>query len=143
MNNALFMLGKSRVDLARAFGLDPTIPLGCNPPGKMPRPTMSNTVKVARFIGVSLPWLLRGEIRNDVDRYVSGVMQQQFSAMVAHAAHGATIIQSPQQSTVTVQQHYGGLSPQESDIINAYRALDCSRQAAVRAFIQGLTDEAR
>lgn len=140
MNNALFMLGKSRAEMARAFGLDPEIPLGCNPPDKMPRPTMSNTVKAARFIGVSLPWLLRGEVRNDVDRYVSGAMQQ--PALTANAAHGSTIIQGSQHSSVTVQHHYGDLSPQESDIISAYRALGSSEQAAARAFIQSLSNEA-
>ena len=141
MNRALFMLGKSRVDLARAFGLDPTIPLGCNLPDKIPRPTMANAVKVARFIGISLPWLLRGEVCNDVDRYVSGT-ELRPSSMAANAAHGSTIIQGSQHSSVTVQHHYGDLSPQESDIINAYRVLDCSRQAAVRAFMQSLSDEA-
>lgn len=141
MNNALFMLGKSRAEMARAFGLDPEIPLGCNPPDKMPRPTMSNTVKAARFIGVSLPWLLRGEVRNDVDRYVSGATQPP-PALTAHASHGSTIIQGSQHSSVTVQHHYGDLSELERDMITAYRALGSSEQAAVRAFMQSLSNEA-
>lgn len=103
---------------------------------------MSNAVKAARFIGISLPWLLRGEVRNDVDRYVSGATLQPPPALTAHAAHGSTIIQGSQHSSVTVQHHYGDLSPQESDIISAYRALGCSEQAAVRAFIQSLSNEA-
>ena len=65
------------------------------------------------------------------------------SPSAATVAHCSIIIQGSQHSTVTVHHHYGGLSPQESNIINAYRALDSSRKAAVRAFMQGLTDEAR
>lgn len=147
---AMVRLGKTRVDIAELFGMDPSIPLSMQPVGKVPRPTMENVVKLSVFMGISVKWILYGEAENDVDLFVIGPPSCEVSCHLvkagggsAEASKGGAIITGAQNSTVVVQ-HINGedLSELERAVIESIRKLEPRKQAEAMSFILSMEHEA-
>ena len=140
--HAMARMGKTRVEVAEFFGMDSSIPLAMQPREKIPRPTMGNVVKLAEYLGVSIRWMLYGDIENDVDQFV---MRQNSNAPVMaqvknSAEQGAAIISGASNSTVIVQ-NISGVNDMEREMITAIRRLPIKEQAAVMAYIFSLEKE--
>ena len=138
---AMMKMGKSRVDVAELYGMDTTIPLAMQPPEKVPRPTMENVVRLSRFLGVSVRWMLYGDPENDVDRFVVGDTSDSRQTR-GSVSHGAAIIAGATNSTVVVQNiKADGLSDLERAVLQALRTLPPRDQASVMSYIFALEKE--
>lgn len=142
MYKAMGRLGKTRVDIAKLYGMDPNIPLVLQPVEKIPRPNMGNVAKLAGYMGVSVRWLLHGEPENDVDLFVMGHQAVQGHGNGASAAQGGAIISGAQNSTVVVQHINGGeLNNLEREMIHSFRTLSARDQTAVMSYVFALEKE--
>ena len=140
MYKAMVKLGKTRVDIATLYGMDPGIPLAMQPPERVPRPTLGNIAKLSGYLGVSVKWLLHGEAENDVDIFVMGLQIGTHTPVSngagSSAAQGGAIISGAMNSTVVVQHMVGDdLSAMEREIISAIRKLPVREQATVISYI--------
>lgn len=144
-SRAMARTGRTRVDVARMFGMDPGIPLAMQPPEKVPRPTMESVVKLAGFLGVSVRWLLYGEPQNDVDLFVVGKQGHHGAisqAAVKSAGHGAAIISGANNSTVVVQNIKGEIScPVEREILRIFRSLPAEKRVQVADYVFSVEKE--
>lgn len=144
INNRVYLaagkVGKTRIDLAELFGLDPNIPLHEQPPEKIPRPTMESMARVANFLGVSVRWLLHGEPENEVDLFVSSItagrMGPDGMSVAANIGGPAVLQKNENCSTVIVKNIQGEyLTDQEREILSAFRGLRAADQAAVISYL--------
>lgn len=120
---ALHKTNRTIAEVAEVFGLDPNLPVVLQPKEKVPRPTMATMVKAAHFLGVSINWLLHGEITNDVDHFVESATSQQVHAFTAT---GSAIVQGNEQSTIIVNND--SLNDQERELVKMFRYMAVKNQ---------------
>ena len=65
--SAIFKTGRTLVDVAVLFGMDPTVPMRDRDINTIPRFTIATMVKLSDFLGVSVRWMLYGTLENTVD----------------------------------------------------------------------------
>lgn len=144
---AMSRIGKTRVEVAALYGMDPSIPLALQPREKVPRPTMENLVKLSVFLGVSVRWILYGEPENEVDIFVMGPHACDTACMSVTgqaASQGGAIISGAKNSTVVVQNISGEeLSSMERELIRTIRQLPPRKQATVMSYVFTLEEQTK
>lgn len=132
---AMYLLGRTRVELAEYYGLDTSRPL-CEQPN-IPQATTENILKAATFLGVSMSWLTTGEPCSTVDHYVCAAdtisAGSATAALEARAGNGSAIVQDAQNTSVVIKHFHSELSEFEQMFIERYRALDAHGKDAVWA----------
>ena len=130
---AMYLLGRTRVELAEHFGIDTSIPL-CEQP-KLPEASTENIIKAANFLGVSFTWLLTGEPCTEVDHYVRDADNRSAgsaaAAMAANTGHNSAVVQGSQNTSVVVKHYHTDLTEFEQELLLRYRSLDAQKQVAV------------
>lgn len=134
VHRAMLRTGHTRAELAEVFGMDASIPLALQPAEKIPRPTMEAIVKVSQFFGISVRWILYGEIENEIDFFVESQPMQSVNS--ASSVQGSAVVQGNEQSTIIVKNIQGEfLNEQERETLNAFRKLCARDQVAVMSYI--------
>ena len=144
---AMRTFGKDIPDILRHLGRNYALPIAYDPAFA---PTVGNITKIAQYFGVSVAWLLTGQIENDVDLSVS---RGEFAAVIMPAppadhspyaanlgdVSGGAVLQGVTAGNITVQ-HYGpaGLSRTESDVIDLLRRLPPAKKAEALSFLLSL-----
>lgn len=125
VHDALFRLGKTRMELAEALGMDASIP-AASQPDAIPPASMQTMVRVARFLGVSLRWLLHGVADNEIDRFVCTASPGPgITGGGIGDVDGGSVLQGVTAKNITVQNFAGadGLSRTEAEILILLRGL--------------------
>lgn len=131
---AMNRTNRTRTEIAEYLGLDPKLPLVLQPKEKIPRPTMESIVKVSKFLGVSVGWMLHGIPENDVDLFVESSpvqINQSFSA------NSSAIVQGNEQSTIIVNNN--ALDDHEKELLKMYRLLPMKEQVKLLTYAYELT----
>lgn len=132
---AMYKLGKTRVDIAKLFGMDATIPLSMQPEDKVPKATMGSIVKLSNYLGVSVRWILHGDPENEVDIFVLGHKTQDRVGIISSVS-GSALVQGNENSTIVVKNISGmDLTEQEREMVYTFRRLSVRDQAAVLSFV--------
>lgn len=137
---AMYRLGKSRCDVAEFFGMDPSIPLSMQRQENIPRMTMETMVKMSTFLGVSVRWMLEGEVENEVDVFVTTPAG---ATGAAAGVQGSALVQGNAHSTIVVKNIQGDdLTGMEKEIIAAFRKLGTREKTSVLSYVFALEKEA-
>lgn len=137
--SAIFKTGRTLVDVALLFGMDPTVPLRDRDINTIPRFTIATMVKLSDFLGVSVRWMLYGDLENEVDVYVSSPHHAPTGPIVTagsmvEGVTGPTVVQKNDNSTVIVKNIQGeDLNDVEREALRFFRRLTVRRQTEALA----------
>lgn len=133
--------GRTLVDVAILFGMDPTVPLRDRAPSTIPRFTIATMVKLSDFLGVSIRWMLYGEPENEVDLFVDAPQHPVYfpqgfpaSSMIAGVS-GPTVVQKNDNCSKIIVKNIQGeeLNEMEREALRFFRRLPGKRQAEALA----------
>lgn len=139
--HAIAKTGRTLVDVAVLFGMDPTVPLRDRDPATIPRFTIATMVKLSDFLGVSIRWMLYGEPENEVDLFVDAQQHPVYfpqgfpaSSMIAGVS-GPTVVQKNDNCSKIIVKNIQGeeLNEMEREALRFFRRLTGKRQAEALA----------
>ena len=139
--HAIAKTGRTLVDVAVLFGMDPTVPLCDRDQSTIPRFTIATMVKLSDFLGVSIRWMLYGEPENEVDLFVDAPQHPVYfpqgfpaSSMIAGVS-GPTVVQKNDNCSKIIVKNIQGeeLNEMEREALRFFRRLTGKRQAEVLA----------
>lgn len=141
--NAISRTGRTLVDVAVLFGMDPTVPLRDRDIKTIPRFTIATMVKLSDFLGVSVRWMLYGEPENEVDLFVDAPqLHTDFlhgfpPSSILAGVSGPTVVQKNDNCSKIIVKNIQGeeLNEMEREALRLFRRLTIKQQTEAFAIL--------